>query len=81
MEKLDGLRLDFEQAGTFVAVRPSGTEPKVKYYMFAYEPAEQLYNRIDDDVGAAAGGKFDGGGKSCAWAAQSPRPTTTRPKR
>ena len=26
--------------GTYVAVRPSGTEPKVKYYMFTYEPAE-----------------------------------------
>jgi phosphoglucomutase/phosphomannomutase len=49
-EKGDMIVLDFEQKGTFVAVRPSGTEPKVKYYMFAYEPAEQLYNRLEDDV-------------------------------
>ncbi len=34
------LHLDLE--GTYVAVRPSGTEPKVKYYMFTYEPAEML---------------------------------------
>ena len=30
-----------------MAVRPSGTEPKVKFYMFTYEPAEQLAN-LDD---------------------------------
>lgn len=46
-EKGDMVVLDFEQSGNFVAVRPSGTEPKVKYYMFAYEPAEQLHN-LDD---------------------------------
>jgi phosphoglucomutase/phosphomannomutase len=39
--------LDLELEGTYVAVRPSGTEPKVKYYMFTYEPAEQLAN-LDD---------------------------------
>lgn len=33
--------------GNYVAVRPSGTEPKVKFYMFTYEPAEQLAN-LDD---------------------------------
>jgi len=38
----DMVVLDFAAEGNFVAVRPSGTEPKVKYYMFAYEPAEQL---------------------------------------
>lgn len=46
-EKGDMVVLDFQQAGNFVAVRPSGTEPKVKYYMFAFEPAEQLHN-LDD---------------------------------
>lgn len=46
-EKGDMVVLDFEQAGNFVAVRPSGTEPKVKYYMFAFEPAEQLHNLED----------------------------------
>ena len=30
--------LDLESAGNYVAVRPSGTEPKVKIYSFAYEP-------------------------------------------
>jgi phosphoglucomutase/phosphomannomutase len=30
--------LDLEAEGNYVAVRPSGTEPKVKFYMFAYDP-------------------------------------------
>jgi phosphomannomutase len=30
--------LDLEADGNYVAVRPSGTEPKVKFYMFAYDP-------------------------------------------
>ena len=34
--------LDLAETGNYVAVRPSGTEPKVKFYMFAYTPAEQL---------------------------------------
>ncbi len=34
--------LDFSADGNYVAIRPSGTEPKIKLYMFAYEPAEQL---------------------------------------
>ncbi len=34
-------------AGNYVAVRPSGTEPKVKFYAFTFEPAEQLAN-LDD---------------------------------
>jgi phosphoglucomutase/phosphomannomutase len=47
--KLDGpvdnlVILDLAAAGNYVAVRPSGTEPKVKFYMFAYVPAEQLAN-------------------------------------
>ncbi len=40
----DMVMLDTAQEGTYVAVRPSGTEPKVKFYMFTYEPAEQLHN-------------------------------------
>jgi len=38
----DMVMLDLEAAGTYVAVRPSGTEPKVKYYLFTYEAAEQI---------------------------------------
>lgn len=28
--------------GNYVAARPSGTEPKIKFYMFTYMPAEEL---------------------------------------
>jgi phosphomannomutase len=31
---------DLQAEGNYVAVRPSGTEPKVKFYMFAYDPPE-----------------------------------------
>ena len=34
----DMVILDLAAAGNYVAVRPSGTEPKVKFYMFAYDP-------------------------------------------
>jgi phosphoglucomutase/phosphomannomutase len=42
-EKLNGPRgdmviLDLAAEGNYVAVRPSGTEPKVKIYLFAYDP-------------------------------------------
>jgi phosphoglucomutase/phosphomannomutase len=45
--KLDGPRgdmliFDLAAEGNYVAVRPSGTEPKVKFYMFAFEPPELL---------------------------------------
>jgi phosphoglucomutase/phosphomannomutase len=40
----DMVMLDLATEGVYVAVRPSGTEPKVKYYMFTYEPAEMLAN-------------------------------------
>lgn len=36
--------LDLDQEGTYVACRPSGTEPKIKFYMFAYTPAEMLHD-------------------------------------
>lgn len=38
----DLVMLDLAETGNYVAVRPSGTEPKVKFYTFAYVPAEQL---------------------------------------
>lgn len=40
--------------GNYVAVRPSGTEPKVKFYLFAYEPAEQIANLADTKQELAA---------------------------
>jgi phosphomannomutase len=39
--------LDLAAEGNHAAVRPSGTEPKVKFYLFAHEPAEMLAN-LDD---------------------------------
>jgi phosphoglucomutase/phosphomannomutase len=40
----DMVIFDLAAEGNYVAVRPSGTEPKVKFYLFAYEPPEQLAN-------------------------------------
>lgn len=34
--------LDLVAEGNYVAIRPSGTEPKIKLYMFTYEPPEQI---------------------------------------
>lgn len=36
----DLIFLDLEPEGNSVAVRPSGTEPKVKFYLFAYDPPD-----------------------------------------
>ena len=33
---------DLEPDGNYVAVRPSGTEPKVKFYMFAFDPPARI---------------------------------------
>jgi phosphoglucomutase/phosphomannomutase len=38
----DMVMLDLAENGNYIAVRPSGTEPKVKFYQFAFVPAEQL---------------------------------------
>ncbi|MEQ8785178.1 MAG: phospho-sugar mutase [Pirellulaceae bacterium] len=35
---------DLSESGNYVAVRPSGTEPKVKFYTFTFIPAEQLHD-------------------------------------
>lgn len=45
--KGDLVILDLKLAGNYVAIRPSGTEPKIKLYMFTYEPPEQLANLED----------------------------------
>jgi phosphoglucomutase/phosphomannomutase len=42
--KGDLVFLDLATEGNYVACRPSGTEPKIKFYMFAYTPPEQLAN-------------------------------------
>lgn len=52
-ESIDGIPgnlviFELEHAGNHVAIRPSGTEPKVKLYMFAYQPPDAL----SDDVTA-----------------------------
>lgn len=31
-------------AGNYLAARPSGTEPKIKFYLFSHTPAEQLHD-------------------------------------
>ena len=46
-EKLDGpvsnlIMLDTEVEGNYVAARPSGTEPKVKFYMFTFVPPSEV---------------------------------------
>ncbi len=38
----DMVMLRLAETGNFVVVRPSGTEPKVKLYLFTFVPAEQL---------------------------------------
>jgi phosphoglucomutase/phosphomannomutase len=37
----DLVMFDLAAEGNYVAVRPSGTEPKVKFYMFAFDPPTQ----------------------------------------
>jgi len=56
---LDGPRdnliiLDLADGGNYVAVRPSGTEPKVKFYLFSFTPAEQLFDLDESKADAAA---------------------------
>ena len=38
----DLIILDLVAEGNYVAIRPSGTEPKIKFYMFVYTAPEQL---------------------------------------
>ena len=46
--------LDLEVQGNYIAARPSGTEPKIKFYMFTCEPPEQIAN-LEDTKQAMAG--------------------------
>jgi len=48
----DLMIFQLSEPGNYFAVRPSGTEPKVKFYMFTYVPAEQLHDldAIKDDM-------------------------------
>jgi phosphoglucomutase/phosphomannomutase len=39
----DMVVLDLAEEGHSVAIRPSGTEPKVKFYLFTFVPPEQLH--------------------------------------
>ena len=50
----DLIIFDLEPEGNYAAIRPSGTEPKVKFYLFAYEPAEMLANLDDTKAELAA---------------------------
>jgi phosphomannomutase len=48
-EKLSGptdnlIFFDLAETGNRAAVRPSGTEPKIKFYLFAHRPAELLHD-------------------------------------
>ncbi len=36
--------LDLAEDSNYIACRPSGTEPKIKFYMFAYTPPEMLHD-------------------------------------
>jgi len=40
----DLVMLDLAAEGNYVAVRPSGTEPQIKLYMFAYQPPADIAN-------------------------------------
>ena len=40
----DLIILDLATEGNYIACRPSGTEPKIKFYLFTFTPPEQLSN-------------------------------------
>lgn len=40
----DVVILDLATEGNYVAIRPSGTEPKAKFYIFTFTPAEMLHD-------------------------------------
>jgi phosphoglucomutase/phosphomannomutase len=54
----DMVILDLAAQGHFVAIRPSGTEPKVKFYLFSYVAPEQLH--LLDEAGRELDERLDG---------------------
>jgi phosphomannomutase len=42
--KADLIFFDLDRKGNYIAARPSGTEPKVKFYVFTFRPAEDLHS-------------------------------------
>jgi phosphoglucomutase/phosphomannomutase len=45
---------DLDDQGNQIAIRPSGTEPKVKFYMFYYRPLDASQSLADASVAAQA---------------------------
>lgn len=63
VKTLDGPRdnlvfLETVENGNYIAARPSGTEPKVKFYMFTYMPPEKVHDLAK--VEAAMQERLDG---------------------
>ena len=50
----DMIILDLEADGNYAAIRPSGTEPKVKFYMFAYAPPAECADLTATNASLAA---------------------------
>ena len=50
--------MDLETEGNYVAARPSGTEPKVKFYMFTYLPPGDIQSleKAQEDMAARLDG-------------------------
>ncbi len=52
--KADLIFFDLDRKSNYIAARPSGTEPKVKFYVFAFRPAEDLNSLEDAEKDLAA---------------------------
>jgi phosphomannomutase len=52
--KADLIFFDLERPGNYIAARPSGTEPKVKFYVFGFRPAEDLHSLEEAEQSLAA---------------------------
>ena len=76
----DLLIFDLEPAGNYVAIRPSGTEPKVKFYMFAYDPPGAA-GRSGGDEGRPGPAARRDGGRLCASSPRRGQPLRRLPLR